>query len=363
MTVSSMRPLQPLLLCISVLPICGIPFTAWSSGAVIGWGDNSSGQATGVQNGYTPGPVTIANAVLDGVVAVSSGRSHSLALRIDGTVVGWGLNNYGQATGVSSTDAVTESGVVKLDGAQLGDVMAISAGDSFSLALKRNGIVVAWGFNDFGQTAVPANMTNVIAIAAGTSRALALRRDGTVASWGKADRALPLNLTNVVSIAAGGGKYERNLALLKDGTVVGWGNERVPEGLSNIIAVAVGEYHSLALKSDGTVFGWGDNDFGEATGVPTTGKPRYSSGTVNHSGKVLSNVVAVAAGNEYGVFGTFCRYSLALTENGKVVGWGATAAKPIAVPSSLSNVVAIAAGHNFCLALTTNDAVAERFRR
>ena len=51
-----------------------------------------------------------------------------------------------------------------------------------------------------------------------------------------------------------------------------WGNNscgqtNVPGGLSNVVAVAGGFYHSLALKSDGTVVAWGDNSYGQ-TNIP-----------------------------------------------------------------------------------------------
>jgi hypothetical protein len=36
-------------------------------------------------------------------------------------------------------------------------------------------------------------------------------------------------------------------------------------GLSNVVALAGGGYHSLALKSDGTVIAWGNNAFGQTT--------------------------------------------------------------------------------------------------
>ena len=57
------------------------------------------------------------------------------------------------------------------------------------------------------------------------------------------------------------------------------GQTTVPGGLSNVVAIAAGGYHSLALKSDGTVVGWGDNGYGQTT-VPAG----------------LSNVAAIAAG-------------------------------------------------------------------
>ena len=56
----------------------------------------------------------------------------------------------------------------------LNNVVAISAGDSFSLALKQNGELVAWGISDSGQTIVP--MKDVVAAAAGGRHGLLLRQ-------------------------------------------------------------------------------------------------------------------------------------------------------------------------------------------
>jgi hypothetical protein len=62
--------------------------------------------------------------------------------------------------------------------------VAIAAGGEHSLALKSDGTVVAWGNTNFGQTNVPAGMSNVMAIAAGDAHSLALINDGTLVSWG-----------------------------------------------------------------------------------------------------------------------------------------------------------------------------------
>ena len=46
-------------------------------------------------------------------------------------------------------------------------------------------ILAAWGDNSYGQTNIPAGLTNVVAIAVGYEHSLALRADGTVAAWGR----------------------------------------------------------------------------------------------------------------------------------------------------------------------------------
>ncbi len=167
----------------------------------------------------------------------------------------------------------------------LTNAIAVAAGLDFSLALKADGTVVAWGDHWLNQTGVPSGLSNVVAIAAAGDHSLALRTDGTVVGWGGLPPGVtdvPLDLTNVVAIAAGD---RHSLALREDGTVLAWGvggQAIVPSGLSNVIAVAAGSHHSLALKTDGTVAGWGADDEGQ-TDVPT----------------IFSNVVAVAAGGDH----------------------------------------------------------------
>ncbi|MBE0541310.1 MAG: hypothetical protein IH623_07990 [Verrucomicrobia bacterium] len=325
--------LTPIILLTLLIP--GELFAATISGQVVVWGTKlSSGEHYTERLEVGGKPVTDA-------VAISAGREHALILPADGSVLAWGQSFSGE-TNVP---------------AGMKNMVQVAAGMRFSLALDKAGNISAWG----ERRIKPDDVTDVIALSAGV-RALALKRDGTVFSWDRTPGSL-LKLTNIIAIASGGGHYERNLALKNDGTVVAWGDEDVPLGLSNVTAIAVGESHSLALKKDGTVYGWGDNHCEQATGVENPKWQRNASGLVMNSGQVLSNVVAIAAGNQYGMFGIVSHHSLALKQDGTVVGWGRICGRPVVVPEGLSNVVAIAAGQTFCLAITTNAAVAERFRR
>ena len=53
--------------------------------------------------------------------------------------------------------------------------MAIDAGGYHTVALKQDGTVVAWGYNDEGQTKVPAGLSGVVAIAAGGFHTVVLK--------------------------------------------------------------------------------------------------------------------------------------------------------------------------------------------
>ena len=77
---------------------------------------------------------------LTGVIAIAVGRDHSLALKSDGTVWAWGFNQYGQLGDSTTTQRTTPVQVSGLTG-----VIAIASGGYHSMALKSDGTVWAWG--------------------------------------------------------------------------------------------------------------------------------------------------------------------------------------------------------------------------
>jgi alpha-tubulin suppressor-like RCC1 family protein len=151
-----------------------------------------------------------------------------------------------------------------------------------------------------------------------------------------------------VAISAASGFFGNNLALTKEGTVIEWrahnGNSpNIVAGLSNVVAIAAGPDYGLALKRNGTVEAWSDHQT-SATSVPAG----------------LTNVVAIAAGGINGPPSS--TFALALKADSTVVGWGEMNFRPVTVPEGLSNIVAIAAGEGYGLAITTNPAVAAKFQ-
>lgn len=281
-----------------------------ANGTVLATGSNNWGQ---LGDNTTQGRISPAAVPgLANVVAVSAGNLHSLALLSNGTVMAWGQNTSGQVTddgGPPVLIPVLRSG--------LSNVIAIDAGRDHSLALRSNGTVWAWGRNDNGQIGNGTNsgssgcachpltqvgvgaagFNNIIAISGGDSHSMALRADGTVWVWGNNTRGtlgngtdggnqlLPLqntNISGVTQIAAG---WNFNIALKSDGTVFGWGynfygnvgngtstpllvgcscrTTPVQAAITNVIDIKTAGTHTLAKKGDGSIWGWGSNGRGE----------------------------------------------------------------------------------------------------
>ena len=374
------------------------------NGRVIAWGRSLEGQ--------TNVPATLSN-----VLAIAAGDRHSLALRNDGAVVAWGYNGSGQ-TSVP---------------AWLTNVVAIAAAGNTSVALKQDGVAVVWG----NPAALPANANNLTAIAAATNNVLLLKGDGHVVAWGNnlyGQTNVPASVSNAVDVAMG----ERHGNVLKaDRTVQGWmgyepsnqGETNVPPGLTNVVSLVSAGTYNLALVA-GTIpprvfatapgpitpgsavlngvlvpndlaatawFEWGTNGlFTQATtpflvsssssiiftnamlsglapggiyscrlaasnsaGISRSMEQRFTTGRKilawgrNNYGQTnippgLTNVVAVAGGQYY---------SAALLNDGTVRVWGYNGNNQTNVPTSATNVIAIASGLNHLLALRSNHTV------
>lgn len=104
-----------------------------SDGSVWMWGQGTSGQlGNGSTNPINPTPAQISG--FTGVVAISTGRLHSLALKGDGTVWAWGDNGLGQL-GDGSYTSSTVPVQVKLAQSATAKVVGIAASRMHSLLL------------------------------------------------------------------------------------------------------------------------------------------------------------------------------------------------------------------------------------
>jgi hypothetical protein len=247
-------------------------------------------------------------------VAISSGLDYTLGLKGDGTIVAWG-----DSPPIGASPALGTHPILTNIPPNLTNIVAISAGEFDAMALKADGTVVVWGDGSFGQTNVPAAVSQVIDVSLGNFFCLALKANHTVVGWGwnaNGNTDVPKDLTNAIAITAGPGNT--SLALRSDGTVMSWGGG-TNVFLNNVVAISAGTWCSAALRADGTV---------------------WSSQTPPAD---LTNVTAISARGYY---------PMALKADGSIIGWGQGAGDTFwpfswgqgfpPLPPGLSGVTAIA---------------------
>jgi len=282
-------------------------FVIKTDGSLWAWGDNRYGQLGDStitigqydENGSLisievdnnrPSPVKI----MDDVAAVSSATRFTLAIRTDGSLWAWGNNEYGQLGNGTTTDQLSPVRV-------LDDVVAVSAGARHTLAIRTDGSLWAWGSNEYGQLGDGTNtdrlspvriMDGVVAINAGGLNAMAIKTDGSLWAWG-----------------------DNRYGQLGDGTTTDMHSPvRIIE---NVIAVSTFGRNSMALTADGSLWTWGSNWFGLLGDDSDRGITDMELGSTAGDRptpvKIMDNVVAISAGN---------MHSLAVKSDGTIWTWG-----------------------------------------
>jgi alpha-tubulin suppressor-like RCC1 family protein len=291
-----------------------------SNGTVFAWGYNGNGELGDGTTTESSTPVQVTG--ISNAIQVAASVQHSLALLADGTVVAWGENGYGEL-GTGTTEGPEECpspcAMAPRPVSGLNDVVAISAGEEYSLALRANGDVVAWGYDQYGTigdgnhsektspctcvtspTPVPG-VSGAMAISAGMKMGMALLVDGRVTDWGaNYDGELGNGTDNTNP-----GEY---LCYCRGPVLV--------SGLSGVKAIAAGGYHGLALLPDGTLKAWGFNGDGELATGSFTGPEDCGGDPCGKVPVIVSGLSAPAALSA----GTF--HTLALLPDGTVDSWG-----------------------------------------
>jgi alpha-tubulin suppressor-like RCC1 family protein len=225
---------------------------------------------------------------LDSTIAVAAGDDFSLALRSDGTVWAWGTNNYGQLghADFAASDGYAHkvrfnncSAIAGTPMLVLDKIIAIAAGKHHALALASDGTLWAWGDNSMKQLGANCN--------------------GTPPTMSN----IPLKVTVPNSVIT-------NI------------------NMQMVVAIGCGDDFSLAILSDGTVYAWGDNSNGQL-GAGDLGPhdcpalvQRDSAWATGSLPVPLRNVVTVEGGSKHAV---------AVTASGEAYAWGDNSSGQLAV--------------------------------
>jgi alpha-tubulin suppressor-like RCC1 family protein len=184
---------------------------------------------------------------------ITAGQNNGFAIKTNGTLWAWGSNGFG-AMGIGVNYGVYSTPT------QVGtetDWATVDYDGMSGMALKTNGTLWTWGYNDDGQlgngnydfsvSPVQIGGNDWQSIAAEAASCFAIKTDGTLWTWGS--------------------NYYQQL-----GTGTGEPNDNVPVQLGGDkwASVFTGNVHCFALKEDGEFWGWGNNYQGQL------GTPPYS---------------------------------------------------------------------------------------
>jgi len=221
-----------------------------ADGTLWAWGSNNFGQLGIAPADGNPHPTPLQIGTDTTWSTMTAGWDHTIALKADRTLWAWGSNNFGQI-GIGPADGNPHPTPLQIGTDTTWSI--VTAGVYHTSALKTDGTLWAWGYNEFGQLGIgtadvgahptPVKIgtdTTWTSVKAGNSYTNALKADGTLWAWGY----------NVQGQLGDGSTTDR-YAPVQIGAATNW------------TFVAAGDHHAIALKADGTLWAWGYNDRGQ----------------------------------------------------------------------------------------------------
>ena len=184
-----------------------------------------------------------------GFTTVESGLSHYAAIKTDGTLWTWGFNNTGQ---LGDNTTVNKSSPIQIG---TGTYIAAACGEFHTAAIGTDGKLWVWGKNDTGQIGLndTINRSSPVQVATGSSF--------TLVSAGLS-HTLAVGQDYVGIWALGGRNGEGQLGLL-DILARSSPVQVATTGSSSYIQVLAAGWSSLALRKDNLLYVWGNGAEGE----------------------------------------------------------------------------------------------------
>jgi alpha-tubulin suppressor-like RCC1 family protein len=228
--------------------------TLWS------WGRNNYGQVGDNTSASRSTPRQISIAATGGLrgwkqVASSNAIGYVAAIRYDGTLWLWGYGFYGNLGDNTSGNNILRS-TPRQEASSSTNWKQVSCGDNCTVAIKNDGTLWVWGRNDLGQLGDNTNqsrstprqisvgasgITGWKQVSSGSGHSLALKTDGTLWTWGYNNHG-QLGSNDLVSRSTP----------IREFTLS-----------NNWRQVSCGALFSSAIKTDGTLWTWGRNNYGQ----------------------------------------------------------------------------------------------------
>lgn len=258
----------------------------------------------GMDMGYQKTPVK----VMSDVVSVSCSDYFTAAIKKDGSLWMWGLNERGQLGNGRQGDSSYGGEIYQLSPIKvMDDVAAVSLGYAHTAVIKTDNSLWVFGCNQYGQignnnagdfekgtqnnkykiqTTPVKIMDNVIAISCGRSFTAAIKEDGTLWTWGE-------NQYGQLGNGESGSSYAGSNGI----PVFSRQDVYVPQKImDNVVAVSCGDTHAAAIKNDGSLWIWGMNSDG-CLGFGSTSANIADGYNSSVPLKVMEEVSSVYCGN------------------------------------------------------------------
>jgi len=228
---------------------------------------------------------------------ISVGSNFTLVLREDGKIAGFGKNDLGQLGNATNADTIRPIEVCKDNSSTLLDnIIQVESGNSHSVALSKEGYVYTWGKNEYGQLGNTSeqtknvatridSLTGIVKVDAYKNISSAINSDGEIYIWGEGYSAFPIKLLSSKKFVSISGE----ISLSDEGKIYKIDNLVSPVvELIGISKISAGNDHYLALSDSGNVYSWGINNINGELGRIAT--------TVTTS--ILQDAIEISAGND-----------------------------------------------------------------
>ncbi len=225
---------------------------------------------------------------------VTGGSNHSLGIKEDGTLWGWGINQVGQMGDPSYPGRNGSPRQIGCDS----DWHIVQAGGQHSLGIRTDGTLWAWGEDNVGQLGDGGTNTNQLipvqigtwtdweVISASEDHSFGIRANGTLWGWG----------SDMFGALGDGGADMNQDSPVQIGTDTDW------------VAVSTGGAHALGLKADGTLWAWG----------------RDANGSLGDGGLNIdqSSPVQIGTDSTWHIIATGGGHSMGIKTDGSLWAWG-----------------------------------------